>query len=91
MDEIINVILWVLLIIFVCYSSYKIGVKDGDIDRTIKIRNLELISQSLIVSEQRRVENLQDGIDGVTSVILSPIRYTELIKAEKELKSLKDE
>ena len=55
------------------------------------MRNLELLSKSFILSEQRRLENLQDGIDGVTSVSLSPLRYIELIRAEKELKEFKDE
>lgn len=91
MTEVVNLILWVLLGATVCYACYKIGVRDGDIDSTNKMRNLELLSQSFILSEQRRLENLQDGIDGVTSVSLSPLRYIELIRAEKELKELKDE
>lgn len=91
MTEVVNFILWVLLGATVCYACYKIGVRDGDIDSTNKMRNLELLSQSFILSEQRRLENLQDGIDGVTSVSLSPLRYIELIRAEKELKELKDE
>lgn len=91
MNETINTILWVLLGIIVCYACYKIGVRDGDIDSTNKMRNLQLLSQSFILSEQRRLEDLQDGIDGVTSVSLSPLRYIELIRAEKELKELKDE
>lgn len=91
MTEVVNVILWILLGATACYAFYKIGVRDGDIDSTNKMRNLELISQSFILSEQRRIENLQDGIDGVTSVSLSPLRYIELIRAEKELKALQDE
>lgn len=91
MTEVVNVILWILLGATVCYVCYKIGVRDGDIDSTNKMRNLELLSQSFILSEQRRLENLRDGIDGVTSVSLSPLRYIELIRAEKELKKLKDE
>lgn len=91
MTEVVNLILWVLLGATVCYACYKIGVRDGDIDSTNKMRNLELLSQSFILSEQRRMEYLQDGIDGVTSVSLSPLRYIELIRAEKELKELKDE
>lgn len=91
MNETINTILWLLLGFIVCYACYKIGVRDGDIDSKNKMRNLELLSQSFILSEQRRLENLQDGIDGVTSVSLSPLRYIELVKAEKELKALKDE
>lgn len=91
MTEVVNLILWLLLGATVCYACYKIGVRDGDIDSTNKMRNLELLSQSFILSEQRRLENLQDGIDGVTSVSLSPLRYIELIRAEKELKELKDE
>lgn len=91
MTEVVNFILWVLLGATVCYACYKIGVRDGDIDSTNKMRNLELLSQSFILSEQRRMEHLQDGIDGVTSVSLSPLRYIELIRAEKELKELKDE
>lgn len=91
MNEIINTILWILLGIIVCYVCYKIGVRDGDIDRTNKMRNLKLLSQSFILSEKRRLEDLQDGIDGVTSVSLSPLRYVELIRAEKELKEFKYE
>lgn len=91
MNETLNTILWVLLGMLVCYACYKIGVRDGDIDSTNKMRNLELLSQSFILSEQRRLEDLQDGIDGATSVNLSPLRYIELIRAEKELKELRDE
>lgn len=36
-------------------------------------------------SEEKRIESLLGGIDGVTSVILSPIRYLELVKAEEDL------
>ena len=64
MTEVVNVILWVLLGATVCYAFYKIGVRDGDIDSTNKMRNLELLSKSFILSEQRRLEDLQDGIDG---------------------------
>lgn len=91
MNETINTILWLLLGFVVCYACYKIGVRDGDIDRTNKMRNLELLSQSFILAEQRRLENLQDSIDGVTSVNISPLRYVELIRAEKELKELRNE
>lgn len=91
MNETLNAVMWILLGVVVIVCSYKIGVRDGDIDSTNKMRNLELLSQSFILSEQRRLENLQDGIDGVNSVSLSPLRYIELIRAEKELKELKDE
>lgn len=36
-------------------------------------------------TEEKRIESLIGGIDGVTSVTLSPIRYLELVKAEEDL------
>ena len=36
-------------------------------------------------TEEKRIESLLGGIDGVTSVNLSPIRYLELMKAEEDL------
>lgn len=36
-------------------------------------------------TEEKRIESLLGGIDGVTSVTLSPIRYLELVKAEEDL------
>lgn len=36
-------------------------------------------------TEEKQIESLLGGIDGVTSVTLSPIRYLELIKAEEDL------
>lgn len=35
--------------------------------------------------KEKQIESLLGGIDGVTSVTLSPIRYLELIKAEEDL------
>lgn len=40
-------------------------------------------------TEEKRIEGLLGGIDGVTSVTLSPIRYLELVKAEEDLVDIK--
>lgn len=58
MTEVVNVILWILLGATVCYACYKIGVRDGDIDSTNKMRNLELLSKSFILSEQKKTRKL---------------------------------
>ena len=91
MNETLNAVMWILLGVVVIVCSYKIGVRDGDIDSTNKMRNLELLSQSMMLSEQNRIEEIANSIGGITSVNISPLRYVELIRAEKELKELRNE
>lgn len=41
-------------------------------------------------TEEKRIESLLGGIDGVTSVSLATKRYVELLKAENDLAELKE-
>lgn len=75
-----------LLIIALCVSVYFVVVLQGyktsiEDDK----EELEHIIREYRKSEEKQIESLLGGIDGVTSVTLSPIRYLELIKAEEDL------
>ena len=75
-----------VLVIALCISVYflivlqcsKTSLEDDKED-------LVQIIQGYKRSEEKQIESLLGGIDGVTSVNLSPIRYLELIKAEEDL------
>ena len=75
-----------VLVIALCVSVYFLIVLQGS--KTSLEDDKEDLVQILHGykrSEERRIESLLEGIDGVTSITLSPIRYLELIKAEEDL------
>lgn len=75
-----------VLIIALCVSIYFVIVLQGS-KTSLEDDKDELghIISNYRKSEEKQVESLLGGIDGVTSVTLSPIRYLELVKAEEDL------
>lgn len=75
-----------LLVIALCVSIYFLRVLQGS-ETSIDDDKEELrhIIREYRKIEEKRIESLIGGIDGVTSISLSPIRYLELIKAEDDL------
>jgi hypothetical protein len=75
-----------VLIIALCVSIYFVIVLQGSKTSLEDDKeNLGHILMSYRKNEEKQIENLLGGIDGVTSVTLSPIRYLELVKAEEDL------
>ncbi len=75
-----------VLIIALCVSIYFVIVLQGsktslEVDKD----HLGHIIGNYRKNEEKQIESLLGGIDGVTSVTLSPIRYLELVKAEEDL------
>ena len=75
-----------VLIIALCVSIYFVIVLQGS-KTSLEDDKDELghIIRNYRKNEEKQIESLLGGIDGVTSVTLSPIRYLELIKAEEDL------
>lgn len=75
-----------VLIIALCVSIYFLIVLQGS-KTSLEDDKEELgyIIANYRKNEEKRIESLLGGIDGVTSVTLSPIRYLELMKAEEDL------
>lgn len=75
-----------VLVIALCISVYFLIVIQGSKTSLEDDKeDLVQIIHGYKRSEEKRIESLLGGIDGVTSVILSPIRYLELVKAEEDL------
>lgn len=75
-----------VLVIALCISVYFLIVIQGSKTSLEDDKDdLVQIIHGYKRSEEKRIESLLGGIDGVTSVTLSPIRYLELIKAEEDL------
>ena len=73
-----------VLIISLCISVYFLIVLQGSKTSLEDDKeDLVQIIHGYKISEEKRIESLLGGIDGVTSVTLSPIRYLELIKSEE--------
>ena len=75
-----------VLIIALCVSIYFVIVLQGS-KTSLEDDKDELghIIRNYRKTEEKQIESLLGGIDGVTSVNLSPIRYLELVKAEEDL------
>lgn len=75
-----------VLIIALCVSIYFVIVLQGS-KTSLEDDKDELghIIRNYRKTEEKQIESLLGGIDGVTSVTLSPIRYLELVKAEEDL------
>lgn len=75
-----------VLIITLCVSIYFLIVLQGS-KTSLEDDKEELghIIRNYRKTEEKQIESLLGGIDGVTSVTLSPIRYLELMKAEEDL------
>ena len=75
-----------VLIITLCVSIYFLIVLQGS-KTSLEDDKEELgyIIRNYRKNEEKQIESLLGGIDGVTSVTLSPIRYLELVKAEEDL------
>lgn len=75
-----------VLIIALCVSIYFLIVLQGS-KSSLEDDKEELgyIIANYRKTEEKQIESLLGGIDGVTSVTLSPIRYLELVKAEEDL------
>lgn len=75
-----------VLIIALCVSIYFVIVLQGS-KTSLEDDKDELghIISNYRKTEEKQIESLLGGIDGVTSVTLSPIRYLELVKAEEDL------
>lgn len=75
-----------VLIISLCISIYFLIVLQGSKTSLEDDKeNLGHIIRNYRKTEEKQIESLLGGIDGVTSVTLSPIRYLELVKAEEDL------
>lgn len=75
-----------VLVIALCISVYFLIVLQGSKTSLEDDKeDLVQIIHGYKRSEEKRIESILGGIDGVTSVILSPIRYLELVKAEEDL------
>lgn len=75
-----------VLVIALCISVYFLIVLQGSKTSLEDDKeDLVQIIHGYKRSEEKRIESLLGGIDGVTSVTLSPIRYLELVKAEEDL------
>jgi hypothetical protein len=75
-----------VLIIALCVSIYFVIVLQGSKTSLEDDKDeLGYIIDNYRKTEEKRIESLLGGIDGVTSVTLSPIRYLELVKAEEDL------
>lgn len=75
-----------VLVIALCISVYFLIVLQGSKTSLEDDKeDLVQIIHGYKRSEEKQIESLLGGIDGVTSVILSPIRYLELVKAEEDL------
>ena len=75
-----------VLIIALCVSIYFVIVLQGSKTSLEDDKDeLGYIIRNYRKNEEKQIESLLGGIDGVTSVTLSPIRYLELIKAEEDL------
>lgn len=75
-----------VLIIALCVSIYFLIVLQGSKTSLEEDKEeLGYIIANYRKNEEKRIESLLGGIDGVTSVTLSPIRYLELMKAEEDL------
>lgn len=74
------------LAVALCISIYSIIYLNGSkMSLEQDKEHLGNIIQDYRKIEEKRIERLLGGIDGVTSVNLSPIRYLELMKAEEDL------
>lgn len=83
-EEILAVI--TVLVIALCVSIYILIVLQGSKTSLENDKeHLGDIIRNYRKTEEKQIESLLGGIDGVTSVTLSPIRYLELIKAEEDL------
>ena len=75
-----------VLIIALCVSIYFVIVLQGSKTSLEDDKDkLGHIIRNYRKNEEKQIESLLGGIDGVTSVTLSPIRYLELVKAEEDL------
>lgn len=75
-----------VLIIALCVSIYFVIVLQGSKTSLEDDKDeLGYIIRNYRKNEEKQIESLLGGIDGVTSVTLSPIRYLELVKAEEDL------
>lgn len=75
-----------VLVIALCISVYFLIVLQGSKTSLEDDKeNLGHIIRNYRKTEEKQIESLLGGIDGVTSVTLSPIRYLELVKAEEDL------
>lgn len=75
-----------VLIIALCVSIYFVIVLQGSKTSLEEDKDeLGHIIRNYRKTEEKQIESLLGGIDGVTSVTLSPIRYLELVKAEEDL------
>lgn len=75
-----------VLIIALCVSIYFVIVLQGSKTSLEDDKDeLGYIIANYRKNEEKQIESLLGGIDGVTSVTLSPIRYLELVKAEEDL------
>lgn len=75
-----------VLIIALCVSIYfLIVLQDSKTSLEDDKEELGYIIRNYRKNEEKQIESLLGGIDGVTSVTLSPIRYLELVKAEEDL------
>lgn len=75
-----------VLVIALCISIYFVIVLQGS-KTSLEDDKEELgyIIANYRKNEEKQIESLLGGIDGVASVTLSPIRYLELVKAEEDL------
>ena len=79
-------VLVIALCVLVGVTIYLHGSKSSLEDDKEELRD---IITNYRKTEEKRIERLLGGIDGVTSVTLSPIRYLELVKAEEDLVDIK--
>jgi len=89
-DVVISVFFFILTIVLLIVQIYRNNQLEKDIEC---LRSGNQYLEDRIAQRDREGErNFKDlvgGIDGVTSVTLSPKRYVELLRAENDLLDLK--
>lgn len=90
MNELLNFIYFVLFTIAVSIFSFKIGKSEKLDKQDREMHNLKLLSDGLMHAERARVEEIEKSIGGITSVNISPTRYVQLVRAEKELNRIRN-
>lgn len=90
MNEILNIVYSGLFILAIAILSFKIGKSEKLDKQDLEMYNTKILTDSLMHAEQSRLDEIQKSIGGITSVNLSPLRYIELVRAEEELKRIRN-
>ena len=90
MNDILNFAYCALFVVGISILSFKIGKSEKLDKQELELYRTNTLADSLMHAERSRLDEIQKSIGGITSVNLSPLRYIELVRAEEELKRIRN-